>query len=468
MAAFRRENSHSRSESSASSFLPQGWRKQPSRQHQKSDHPHNAQVSHGVLIEQTSFLVEQGAAIRADLGRDGFHSVPVGREQQRADSEAVNIRAHSAAHRPGGGRTFHTGEHAEYHGQKSHRQPACDLGNGDQRRRQSRRFFLPPQQAEPHHAEQEAGEIRIIDHPVIGNGPGEHQRKPIAAIPQKSLSRPVEIRVLGAPETEQQGQGNALAGGQAHVPGKPLLDIGAQPEGQRAGKRQPAPNPEGPQHEIAHNRIEHRDQNHIQVKDQREIVGKQPGHCQVNGVQHTVIGVCGGGFFIKGPAQQSAAPQGFLHVLHPGHPVATVQQRHRPVHLPQPKGEIFHRQAGHHRGRRPEQCRCPPLLLQHCFSFPLRLTERPFRTFCAMISETSFPKPFSLICRAKYVDLEGISAQWDGICTFLALWTGIGKPFSPVRPFPCSRHRARGTGNPAGRGGLPATFFSFLLRQNMI
>ena len=207
MAAFRRENSHSRSESSASSFLPQGWRKQPSRQHQKSDHPHNAQVSHGVLIEQTSFLVEQGAAIRADLGRDGFHSVPVGREQQRADSEAVNIRAHSAAHRPGGGRTFHTGEHAEYHGQKSHRQPACDLGNGDQRAPPEPPVFFcatagraPPRRA---------GSRRNTDNRPSRycNGPGEHQRKPIAAIPQKSLSRPVEIRVLAHQRQSSRARG---------------------------------------------------------------------------------------------------------------------------------------------------------------------------------------------------------------------------------------------------------------------
>ena len=189
-------------------------------------------------------------------------------------------------------------------------------------------MLVSQKQAERHHAEQETAKKRVIDHAVVGDRPGKKQGEPVPAIPEEALAGPVKAVVLRAPEAEQEHQRDAFHRRQPHMPVQALLYIGAESEGQRAGKGQPAPHLQGAQRKKANRRVEHRDQENIQVEYQRKIIGKQPCQRQIDGIQHTVIGIGTGRGLIKRPAQQPAAAESLLDAVHAGNAVAAIQERH--------------------------------------------------------------------------------------------------------------------------------------------
>ena len=106
----------------------------------------------------------------------------VGRQQQAADAQAVDVRADGAAVDAVGQRAALSVQDAQHHREEVGDHPGNDLGNRDNAGRARAPPAVPQNQAERRDAEEEAGEIRVVGRAVVGDPPRHGQRQPVALV----------------------------------------------------------------------------------------------------------------------------------------------------------------------------------------------------------------------------------------------------------------------------------------------
>ena len=271
----------------------------------------------------------------------------VGRQQQAADAQAVNVRADRAAVYAVGQGAALAAEDAQHHGEEIGYHPGNDLRDRDQAGHTHAPLVAAQNQAERGDAEEKAGEIGIIGRAVVGDAPGHSQGQPVALILEKALARAVEAFILGTPEAEQHREGYELAGGQHHMPGHPLLHVGRHTEGDTKGKAEPAAHAHHAEHGVGRQRVGKGDDQHIQVEHDAGVFRKQANEPDEDIINQVVVRVIFARDLIERPAQGAGQlAVAALHLAHPVDAVAAVEHGHRPIEPPQLEKPVF---AGRHR-----------------------------------------------------------------------------------------------------------------------
>ena len=330
--------------------LPAAGMEQQRQQRQKAEYADDAQVAVAILVIHGAFVGGQQAEIALQPVGQLVPPVPVGREQQTADAQAVDIGPDGAAVDAVGQRAAHAGQHAQYHGEKVRDHPGDDLANGDKAGDAGGQPAVAQDQAQRRDAQEKAGEIRVVGRAVVGDAPGHGQRRPVALIAQKALAGAGEGGILGTPEAQQHRERHELDRRQHHVPGQALLHIGAQPERERKRKGQPAPHPRQAEHRVPGQRVGKRDGQHVQVEHDAGVLGKQPHESHKGVVDQIIVGFIRAGRLVERPAQRGRqVAVAALHLPHPVNAVAAVEHGYLPVQPPKLEKHILaHGDGGDH------------------------------------------------------------------------------------------------------------------------
>ena len=322
--------------------LPIPVTQQHQDQKQKSDDAHDAEIAVAVLVVHGAFVGGEDLEVALDPPRQLADAKAVGRKQQTADAQAVDVRTHRTAVDAVGDGAANPHQLAQHHGEEIRHHPGDDLADGDQAGHGGLPGVVTQHQAEGRNAEEEAGKVRVVGRAVVGDAPGHSQSQPVAFVFEEAFAGLVKIEVLCAPEAEQDRERHKLHGGQHHVAAQALLHIGTQAEGHAEAVGQPPAHAHHAEYRVPGQRIGKGDNQDVQVEHRAGILGKQAHKGHKNVVDKVIIRLVGAGGLVERPPQGAGQlAKAALDLAHPVDAVAAVEHGHLPIQPPELEKPVF-------------------------------------------------------------------------------------------------------------------------------